>query len=444
MRRAILFALLATGLASGPAPVRADHWGHSYPKVRTFSGGYYGPTQAHYQYQRRYGRPWHGHGGLHGGFGIGAVNGYPGYYGGYGAVLGGWAFPSYSSFAYVSPFGYGSYYSSFGTYAPLWGGGLGFPPGWGGYTSAIPYVPGFDLTSPQPDFINSTGSMNPVLSDAWDENLKQWEQPLELQPIIPSGRPALPASTPEARLRSLRLQEQGDRRLHESDYLLASRRYREAISAAPDRAEPHLHLAMALAGMKQFNEAVKELKVGLALDPSWPASGISLDALLGPDNIITKTQIKQRIAEWTLEDVRDPDRLFLLSAMLYLDNDPVRGRQIMETAARLSGMHEHLAAFLRQGDAGIAVGTVESPDVDGIAEPRPDAPSAEVPELPPLPIPPKETAPPDSAPPRNDEATPGDNEPSPAPAPAAQLNGPVLLPNGVHQSSPGSSSTGEI
>lgn len=431
MRCAIFTTLFAAGLANLTSSVHADHWGQSYPRVRTFSGGYYGPTQAHYQYQRRYGRPWHGQGGFYGGAGVGAVNGYSA---NFGSLVGGWGFPSYSyygcnTFLGSSAFfnGYGAY--GFGTYAPIWGGGVGLPSPWSYYTSPpVPYVPGFGLTTAPtaPGVISPQGPMNPVLSDAWDENLKQWEQPLELQPVIPAGKPALPASTPAAKIRSVQLQDHGDRRLLDSDFRQASLRYRDAISAAPDRAEPHLHLAIALAGMKQFDEAVKELKVGLTLDPSWAASGVSLDVLLGPDNFITKTQLKQRIAEWTLQDVRDADRLFLLGAMLYLDNDADKGRQILETAARLTGMHEHLAVFLKQRGSGpeLAVGTADPQLVEEPIEQTGDSDEPELPGLPPLPIEPQDDdIPPPPPSTQRPESKPQQLETA---IPSPQLDGPIL------------------
>jgi hypothetical protein len=371
MRRAMLLAVFMTGIVACALGVEAHDHGFSYPKVRTFSGGYYGPTQAHFQYQRRYGRPWHGHGGFTTGAHFGAVHGHHLHHGGFGGIIGGWALP-YASFGYVTPFDYSPYYfgyPAFGYPAP--------PPMYG------------DTTSPTlPAWVLPPIGMHPALSDAWDQNLQQWEQPLDLLPVISSGKPALPPSTPAARMRSLQLQQQGDRRLRELDYFQASVRYRDAISAAADRAEPHVHLALAFAGMKRFEDAVKELKVGLALDPAWPASGASLDGLLGEENLIGKMHLKQRVAEWALHDVRDPDRLFLLGAFLFLDNDLERGRYILETAARLGGLHEHLAVFLR-GDRPAAADVSSGPPA-----PAEDAAADPLPEAPPRPAPPSTVTPP--------------------------------------------------
>ncbi len=397
MCRAMLCLILSVVMLSMTVPVQADPHGHTYPKVRTFSGGYYGPTQAHSQYQRRYGRPWHGQNGLHGSHahgGHGSHSGHGhhtsyGYRHGFGATIGGWAFPSFGFSTYVSPFGlgvtgYGGYPSSYGYWS-----GYGYPSAWSGYYATPPPAYG-NLTSPTaPTFLSPPAPGNPVLNDAWRENQQQWEQPLDALPIIANKRPSLPPSSPAAQGRSIRHQHHGDLLLQNLEYLQASQRYRDAIAAAADRAEPHLHLAIAFAGIRHFDKAVHELKVGLSLDPTWPESGTSLDRLLRPENTIGKMQLKQAIAEWTLEDVRDPDRLFLLGAVLFLDNDVEKARQILETAARLSGMQEYLAIFLRGGNGVVPAGAQVPASTDA-QPPSSPTPAEDVrtvqPELPPLPV----------------------------------------------------------
>lgn len=387
-----LYALLFTTALLGVAfPVQADSRGQSYPKVRTFSGGYYGPTQAHEQYQRRYGRPWHGQNGLHTGHfghhGHGHHHSYRVPYGfGYGAVLGGWAAPSFGVYGYASPFGLGV--TTYDGYPFAYGyhSGYPYPGGWTGYYPSPPPIVN-NLTSPTaPQFV--TPPQNPVLNDAWQENLQHWEQPLDALPIIANDRPKLPPSSPEAKGRSIHLQHQGDLLLRELKYPRAARKYRDAIAAAADRAEPHMHLAVAFAGMRNFDQAVHELKVGLSLDPSWPESGTTLDSLLHPENLLGKSQFKQAIAEWALKDVRNPDRLFLLGVVLYLDNDSEKAFEILQTTARLSGMQEYLAVFLRNREGVTPAAAQESPLTEPPAPvdppPAPKAPIAQ-PELPPLP-----------------------------------------------------------
>ncbi len=402
MRRAHFVVLLTSALSttavlSVTIPAQADPHGHAYPKVRTFSGGYYGPTQAHYQYERRYGRPWHGQNDLYAGH---SSAGYGHYHGGgygygpgvgFGASIGGWATPSFGFYGYNSPFGlgvttYGGYPLTYGYYS-----GYPYPSAWNGYYPAPPPFTGDVSTPSDPTFLAPPAPGNPVLNDAWEENVRQWEQPLDALPTITNTRPTLPASTPAAQGVSMRHQHHGDLLLQNLEYFQASQRYRDAIAAAADRAEPHLHLAIAFAGMRQFDKAVHELKVGLSLDPAWPQSGATLDSLLRPENSIGKMQLKQAIAEWTLADVRNPDRLFLLGAVLFLDNDIDKAHQILETAARLSGMQEYLAVFLRGGN-NVVPATDEAPPPELSVAPAPQfqAPVDEtptvLPELPAIPV----------------------------------------------------------
>src|SRR6185369_5686888 len=67
----VMCRLLVVGLvsftiaASSPAFGQSHHHGHgSYPQVYGPTGHLYGPTQANYQYERQYGHPWHGQGGI--------------------------------------------------------------------------------------------------------------------------------------------------------------------------------------------------------------------------------------------------------------------------------------------------------------------------------------------------------------------------------------------
>ena len=101
----------------------------------------------------------------------------------------------------------------------------------------------------------------------------------------------------EAKLRGVQLQQQGDARMRELDYLQAYLRYQDSIGAAADRVEPHYRMGIALAGMKRFDKAVRELKLATDIDPTW-VNSVSLDELLGGDNLIGKTQLKQRVADW--------------------------------------------------------------------------------------------------------------------------------------------------
>jgi hypothetical protein len=129
----ILSSLLLVLAVSFAATGNARAQSGSYPRVYGPTGRLYGPTQAHYQYQLRYGRQWSGYRGIPGGAEIGAVNGYPRvysglsygtYYPGFGYYNGLGAFNTYPYGAY--PYGYypygGSYYGGY----PYGGWGYGW------------------------------------------------------------------------------------------------------------------------------------------------------------------------------------------------------------------------------------------------------------------------------------------------------------------------------
>jgi hypothetical protein len=354
MHRFQLFVAAITALFV-TASTAAAQPGQSYPKVRTFSGGYYGPTQAHYQYQRRYGRPWHGEGGL-----TSYGYGHRGYghhrYRHHGHSTFGW--PTYGSFGFGLPFGTGgfgySYYDSTSFFGPGFGlFGVSAPP-------LVSFPLGVAVTPPaltlaSPGVYQPFWSPNPLVNDGLLNNGQLWQQEvpdlltpeIETLDVEPFGNaPVLPpSSTPQAQLRSLQQQQQGDLRLRELNYLQAYLRYQEAASTAPDRAEPHYRMGIALAGMKRFDKAVRELKRASDLDPAW-LNSVSLDELLGADNQIGKVQLKQRVADWALADAYDADRLYLLGTMLHLDGDQDRARILVDTALALVGQQRHLTAFV--------------------------------------------------------------------------------------------------
>lgn len=110
MKRAIALLVVLAGLA-----VTAEAQ-NRYPRVYGATGRMYGPTQAHYQYQLQYGRQWSGYRGIPGGAEIGAVNGYPRVYGGYGGYYPVW--PGYYGVPY---YGYGyPVYGYYGTTPGVW------------------------------------------------------------------------------------------------------------------------------------------------------------------------------------------------------------------------------------------------------------------------------------------------------------------------------------
>ncbi|MDB4440033.1 hypothetical protein OAH05_01115 [bacterium] len=339
----LLSLLLILGMANitSADPPRKSR--KSYPLVYGATGRPYGPTQSHYQYQLRYGRPWNGggssfHSGVNGSriySGRSSVNIYtPGlnFYSPY-------AYPEYSPiyglnrpyFATPNLVYPGPVYPQYGTYG-LFGDIPGVPT-----INHVPYQNGANGQT----MIGRGFQPNPFQA----QNPQQFNNQIEPTPIVDQ-------STPAQRERSLRERVLGDEAFAKTDYRRAGEHYRDAMNLAPDQADPRYRYALSLAARSRFDEAVDQLKIATELDMDWPSQGVTLDQLYGlhdPNDWMKrdeKNRIKTRIAEWTNRDVRDPNRLFLLAAVMMLDGD-VRAKGLLETAVQLNGVERHLVAFLR-------------------------------------------------------------------------------------------------
>ena len=306
-------------LPAGPPP-RA---GKDYPLVYGATGRAYGPTMAHYQYKLRYGRPW---------------------YGGRSSTF----YSSRSRYTpvsshYFAPYNFPVYY---GLNTPVWTNPYAihngfFYPSFGAY-GYLGYSPGVPTVNHVP-FTNGLGAQTFVGQGFQPEPTTIVEDLVGPQPprqVV--GR----ASSNSDRERSLKYRLRGDEKFALTNYLGASENYEEAIKAAPDQADPRYRNAITLAARSRFDEAVEVFKTATQLDPFWVFEPASLDELFGPNNDREKQRIKTRVAEWTSRDVRDPNRLFLLGALMVLDHDD-RAKQILELAVKISGDQDHLAAFLR-------------------------------------------------------------------------------------------------
>jgi len=365
-------------LAVGVTPVAAQS---HFPRVYGSTGRPYGPTQAHYQYQRQYGRPWHGYGGqsysssyygsnvVYGnGFSAGyfappvavAVPYAPVYYGG-----GGW------------PLQYG--------YANPWPAvvepalGLGFySPGVSGYFG-IYGTPGVYVPTPDHQLANPQAMAAP-LQDAWRDNAERWGQNLPPAKPNPVTRPVAPSST-TAKLRSLEAQQRGDAHLRDQQWMLAYQDYKKAVDYAEDLPETHWRLGLVLLMLQRYDSAAVSLKRAVYLDPHFPQLAPPLTEVFGADSTLARTSLAHKLAEYVRQDIRDPDRLFLLGAMLYFERD-TRAAEVLETGLRLAGQGQHFEAFLQAAPA--------SPAAVPPADNRPPAvapgPGGGLP-LPPAPLP---------------------------------------------------------
>lgn len=214
------------------------------------------------------------------------------------------------------------------------------------------------------------------LAEAWQDNLERWGT--ELPPAKPDPiRLPVPPSTPEAKLRSLQAQLQGNEHLRQQQWLSAYVNYKRAVQATPDDAQAHFRLGLTLTIIQHYETAVRSLKRALALDPSLPRTGPSLETLLGPDSHIARNTTLQNLMEYVRQDLRDPDRLFLWGVWLHYDHDE-RAREVFETGYRLAGGGQHFLVFLKpqQQDQPPAA-------IPPAAAPQPDR----LPALPPPPLP---------------------------------------------------------
>lgn len=259
--------------------------------------------------------------------------------GGYFPVYYGSPAPYYGGYGYGYGYGYGPYWGQWPVPA------YGFVPNVAVPVGPITYpvvTPGFNYDPYATMGPNLT--LNPVIQDGLRENAERWGEDLPEFKPDPIQRPVAP-STNEARLRSLELQRQGDERMQRQEWAQALSLYRRSVSAAEDRADAHLRLAFASMAIRDYVTAVSELKRAIHLDRTLVQASPTLVQILGEQNPQTRLVLLENLAGWVRQDVRDPDRLFLMGAVLYFDRDE-RGMDFLETGFRLAGRGEHFQAFL--------------------------------------------------------------------------------------------------
>jgi Flp pilus assembly protein TadD len=325
--------------------------------------------------------------------------------------VGGFLPYSYSSFGYSSFGGFGglNYYNGpvggFIPYGPYGYTSFGYP-GFGPYYGYLPAAPTVIPTSPV--FIGPNLADNPAIQEWMPKPVPPIgnANPAAAQPLQADVPVFVKPTTPEAKRKSIRYQAQGDEWFLKQNYLQAYARYKQAYSAAADRPEPRFRMAIALAALTEFGPAVDELKRLARLDPEMPAHGERLDDLFGPDRNLAKNAVLHKVADWVKEDIRDPDRLYLMGVLLYFNEDGNKAKTLFETAGMLAGDPAHVRVFLAPA-AGRRVDAQR-------AAPKPPAP------------PPPDPREEDEAPVPMPQAGPAPPQPAPA-KPARELAGPRLL-----------------
>lgn len=421
MRRAILCWLVTVcALAAHPHPAASQ----SAPYGRMGQAGApagrsgHTPSTGHHHLPPAVQQPsGHGHGGgatwrppaatqsfshHHGTSGFTGRGGGPRFYGGFN--VGGLGF-GVSAFSYrPGPrlYGGGYYYGPEGI-LPLHGGydyGYGY-----GIVPPEPYPYGYRPATP---WFEPAPYGPPPYAGAAPPVDPRWDQPLGVEPLGGNDPVPVAESTPAAKLRSIRSQANGDMWLRRGEYHNARDRYKSAVDTAPDRPEPWFRLAVVHAALGSYPQAVRALRTGLELDPSWPVTAEPLDDLFGPENRVAKLSVISRVSSWLQEDLRDPERLFLMGVLLHWNGDHDRARPFFEAAWQFGGPAEHVGVFLNP---------VQPPAEQPADAQPPDAPAAE----------PQQPANPTDVfvPPLPDEPVPS-TTPSTEPKPPA--DGPMLPP----------------
>jgi tetratricopeptide (TPR) repeat protein len=237
-------------------------------------------------------------------------------------------------------YGYGSVFGN-----PVFGNG-NLPPLYGPYFGGNPYAntPYSAYRPPSSNYFDPYS--NTVLQESMLENQLRWGMNLPPNGMPTRSHVRLRPSTPEQQAKSIHAQAQGDVYMHRLKFLNAYERYKVAMNAANDRPEPYFRLGYALAAVGSYDSAVKYIKEGLELYPQWPAHGERLEGIFGDDNRLAILSLIERVTGWVRDDIRDPDRLFLVGVLLHFNGDN-RANAFFEAAYRLAGGGDHLLAFLQ-------------------------------------------------------------------------------------------------
>lgn len=305
--------------------------------------------------------------------GVGLSSGF-GYTGGYGAIYrhgftSGYPYPYYGGYGFggvgVYP-GFG--YSVLGPTAIGPGGAFHYPQGFNWRTGAL----GAPFAGSSVVGLGNDPRQNPVLADEFERNVLRWSD--QLPPLTVERdvvQRAIRLSSAEAKARSLNAQSLGDEAFRRQSWLAAAQHYKRAMTYADDRGEAHLRLAITYAAMNKQDLAVASMKRAVYVDPTLVSSGFRLSDLFAPGADLARGAMLNKAIDWTQQDVRDPDRLFLMGALLHFEGD-ARSREIIESAYRLAGKGDHLVAFL-QPAVGAGVGAQVA--VQPANVPQPPAPA---------------------------------------------------------------------
>ncbi len=269
----------------------------------------------------------HGHGGHH-----------HGHHGHHHHRIYGWPYYGYSGY-------YGSYGYPYGY--PYYGYGYGY--------RALPpvYLNAGTLFGPQPikqmlgvDHWNRrqvTPTREPVVIARREQAAPALPQRVAQRPVVVRN------SNAQSRDRSRRYLEFGDVRFAAGKYHEALQRYKKAITAAPDTAEPYFRRGHAMAAMGMIDRAADAYRRGLAIDPQWPASAFRFDDIYGDE--FSKADVHEKLAAAAEEQAHSPDPQFVLGILLYFDGEKERASAFFGNVVDMVGASDPAALFLPAEEA---------------------------------------------------------------------------------------------
>lgn len=325
------------------------------------SGGYRGGHYhggGHHHYINPYGYGW----GWPYSYGYGYRFGYPGY--GFGSYVGpAYTGPMFNPPIFTSGYGYG--------YGPNYSFGIGYGPAFGyganwnftgygynrlgysnlGYTGlGGSYGYGSAWMPSGPDPVNNQ-MMQQLYNNDWTRLRAELASRATRNLIDPSTTTtAVPRpSTPEAKIKSLRFQSQGDQAFADQNYRRAYERYRSAAQAARDDGVALMKTGYALFALGQYEQSLQQFRRAFQIDPLLAQTGPPPTEVYGNQHIAWTTHLG-RLTQWVAEDVRDYNRVLLMGTLLQLNGD-TRGTEFLEKAWQLSGGREPMVVTLLQPPA---------------------------------------------------------------------------------------------
>lgn len=184
------------------------------------------------------------------------------------------------------------------------------------------------------------------------------------RPVAP--RTSFGSSNAERRAKARRFIGHGDNQFEQGEYHQAAQRYRLAIKAAPDLAEPHFRHAQALMAQGRYADAAAEFRLGGQLQPGWEKSNFRFEQVYGPEQAVRMQHLKE-LGAMAIEHDHEPDLMYLMGLSYYFGGQPGQSRPYFQRAAELDGsVAAHVAPFITEMDRQAAQALAAQDDGAGV------------------------------------------------------------------------------